>query len=366
VGANRAPDGAIAEAIRASRTFAGPRLAVDLPSGLHADSGARLGADAVQATHTLSLLALKPGLFTGEGRELAGEIWHDDLGVDAGEEAPLARLAGRGAPGSDGAPARTHAQHKGSFGDVIVIGGDKGMSGAAQLAAASALAAGAGRVYLSPLDPDGQAAARPELMHRDAVWTDRQGLLSTATVVCGCGGGPAVAGVLDAVLRTAPRLVLDADALNAVSRGAALQDLLVRRARQGLATILTPHPLEAARLAGIDTAAVQADRLGTAVRLAARFGCTVLLKGSGTVLASPGTLPRINPTGNAMLATAGTGDVLAGWIGGLWSQQPSAQGVAPALAAAWRHGAAADAAQAAGDTGPLRAACLIEAMRQLR
>jgi hydroxyethylthiazole kinase-like uncharacterized protein yjeF len=123
--------------------------------------------------------------------------------------------------------------------------------------------------------------------------------------------------------------------------------------------VLTPHPLEAARLLGCSTAEVQADRLAAAQALAQRFGCVVLLKGSGSVVAAPHTPPCINPTGNALLATAGTGDVLAGWLGGLWAQQPDTPRAA-AVAAAWQHGHAADLAAAAGQTQPLRALDLVE------
>ena len=146
--------------------------------------------------------------------------------------------------------------------------------------------------------------------------------------------------VLPRVLALAQRLVLDADALNAVATDTALQQALAARARQGKGTILTPHPLEAARLLGTDTGAVQAHRLVAAERLADRFGCVVVLKGSGSVIAVPGQSPAINPTGNARLATAGTGDVLAGLIGAQW-----AAGMDPlraATEAVYAHGQAAD------------------------
>lgn len=373
LGASRAPEDTIARAIGWSLAQPSPVLAVDLPSGLHAETGARLGTEAVQATHTLSLLVLKPGLFTGQGRELAGQIWHDDLGIGAellAQEAALARL-GAGVAGSPGtglqASGRRHAQHKGSFGDVLVIGGAPGMAGAARLAARAALAAGAGRVYLSPLDA-GEAAyqARPELMHRPQAWLQPQGLLSQATVVCGCGGGSAVAEVLPTVLAHAPRLVLDADALNAVAGDAALQQALTSRARRGQPSVLTPHPLEAARLLGCTTAQVQADRLNAALQLAARLDAVVVLKGSGSVIAAPGRLPVINTTGNALLATAGTGDVLAGWLGGGWIPSAAHDGWPVALEAVRRHGAAADEALRQGLQGPLRAADLVEAMLHTR
>jgi hydroxyethylthiazole kinase-like uncharacterized protein yjeF len=166
-----------------------------------------------------------------------------------------------------------------------------------------------------------------------------------------------------------PRLVLDADALNAIAAEPTLQKQLQARAARGWATVLTPHPLEAARLLQCDATTVQGDRLRAAALLVERFGATVLLKGSGSVIATPGQLPRLNATGNAALATAGTGDVLAGWTAGLWSQARPTDGRAAsetagnvAAAAASQHGHAADDWLAKGHTGPLRAADLIEAL----
>nr|WP_310740806.1 NAD(P)H-hydrate dehydratase [Aquincola sp. J276] len=368
LGARRAPEGAVAAAIGRTALHRGPLLAVDLPSGLHAETGAPLGETVVRATDTLSLLALKPGLFTGQGRELCGRLWHDDIGVDEPQralQAPLARLAPTLA-GAGSLLRRQHAQHKGSFGDVVVIGGAPGMAGAARLAGRAALAAGAGRIYLSLLDPEAAGDdGRPELMHRPAAWSDTAGLLTAATVVCGCGGGQAVAALLPPVLEHVPRLVLDADALNAIAADATLQQALAARARRGQHTVLTPHPLEAARLLGCSAAQVQADRLNAALQIAARLQVVVVLKGSGTVLAAPARLPMINATGNALLATAGTGDVLAGWLGGRWAPTPGEDGWLPALDSVRLHGAAADAAAAAGRRGPLRAAELVEAMLAL-
>jgi hydroxyethylthiazole kinase-like uncharacterized protein yjeF len=144
-------------------------------------------------------------------------------------------------------------------------------------------------------------------------------LLAASTVVCGCGGGDRVREVLPPLLTHAGRLVLDADALNAVAADTALATLLARRAGRGLDTLLTPHPLEAARLLHTTAAQVQQDRLSATRQMAAQFGATVLLKGSGTIIAAPGQISCINATGNAALASAGTGDVLAGWCGGLWA-----------------------------------------------
>jgi len=152
--------------------------------------------------------------------------------------------------------------------------------------------------------------------------------------------------VLAQVLQQATRLVLDADALNAIAADAALQGLLRARSDQpDCATVLTPHPLEAARLLGCDTAQVQADRLAAARTLANSFGCTALLKGSGSIIASPDQAPRINPTGNALLATGGTGDVLAGLVGAHLAAAPRADAMAAfeaACHACWQHGATAD------------------------
>jgi hydroxyethylthiazole kinase-like uncharacterized protein yjeF len=173
----------------------------------------------------------------------------------------------------------------------------------------------------------------------------------------------AVAATLPALLHHVPRLVLDADALNAVAADASLLARLRQRAAHGHATLLTPHPLEAARLLGQTTAEVQANRLAAASALATKCHAAVVLKGSGSVLASPGALPCINPSGNAALATAGTGDVLAGWAAGLWAQRPSDSPEAVAQQAVWQHGRAADLhAEHAAPGAPLTASALINAL----
>lgn len=359
LGTRREPSGDLATAIMAINTTGKPVLAVDLPSGLHADTGMPVGEHAVRATATLALLSLKPGCFTGHGRDHTGEVWLDALGVNAGP--PSAWLTGAPA-----LPRRLHASHKGSHGDVVVVGGAFGMVGAAWLAARAALAAGAGRVYCSPLD---EAASlldtrQPALMGRRAWWTGAPQTLANATVACGCGGGDTVRATLPVLLSNVGHLLLDADALNAISDDGMLQQLLQQRAARGRPTLLTPHPLEAARLLQSTCDAVQADRVAAATSLAARYACTVLLKGSGTVMAAPGELPRINATGNAALATAGSGDVLAGWAAGLWAQHPDQSALDIAAMAAWQHGRAADRWPAAARGAPLRAHDLVEALAQ--
>jgi hydroxyethylthiazole kinase-like uncharacterized protein yjeF len=359
VGASRAPGGALAEGIRALNALRCPALAVDLPSGLDAGTGQALGVDAVIASHTLALLTLKPGLFTAVGRDHAGATWLEDLGVDSSADAPSAWLSGNG-----GIAPRRHAQHKGSFGDVAVVGGAPGMVGAALLAARAAHAAGAGRVYVELLDRTATALQldpiRPELMFRHDWARGAADTIAGSTVVCGCGGGDAVRTPLPRLLSLAHRLVLDADALNVLAADAVLAALLHARAARGRATVLTPHPLEAARLLGGTTAEVQADRLRAAQALADRFACVVVLKGSGSVIAAPGETPRINATGNAALASAGTGDVLAGWLAGRWAQCAASDEAATAFGAARQavaeHGAAAEPQP----PGALRAGDLIE------
>jgi hydroxyethylthiazole kinase-like uncharacterized protein yjeF len=220
------------------------------------------------------------------------------------------------------------------------------MTGAALLAARAALHAGAGRVFVALLDADiadhrmTVDPVQPELMFRSLETLP----LREQTVVCGCGGGEAVRHVLPQVLSQALRLVLDADALNAIAVDTSLQTLLIARSKRGskhqITTVLTPHPLEAARLLGMSTAQVQADRMAAAQTLADRFACVVVLKGAGSVIAALGVIPHINASGNAKLATAGTGDVLAGIVGAVLAGGEAA--FTAACIATYRHGAAAD------------------------
>lgn len=332
------------------RASGAPRLCIDVPTGLDADTGhiadgekdvAQAGAGRI---FTLSLLTLKPGLFTAHGRDSAGEVWCDDLGVETRQPADAWLLGGDRVTLSSRALA-AQASHKGSFGDVAVMGGESTdsshMAGAALLAARAALHGGAGRVYVALLGFKGESAmtvdpVQPELMFRSPDALD----LKNQVVVCGCGGGDAVRAVLPRVLSTAPRLVLDADALNAIAADSQLQTLLRARHDRSYATVLTPHPLEAARLLGTTTAKVQADRLKAATQLSDMCKAVVVLKGSGTVIAAPADISCINLTGNAMLATAGTGDVLAGMVGAVMAG--GQQAFDAACSAVFAHGRLAD------------------------
>jgi hydroxyethylthiazole kinase-like uncharacterized protein yjeF len=251
-------------------------------------------------------------------------------------------------------PVRPIDAHKGRFGDLLVIAGAPSMRGAATLALLGAQAVGAGRLYLGlapELDPDHGIdtpadPVRPELMARRVDTADPDaarglGPASALVVGCGLGRGPVSLRVLAAALGHPAALVLDADGLNGIAADARLFERLASRAAAGRPSVLTPHPLEAARLLGVLTADVQRDRIGAAHRLAVACGACVVLKGPGTVIALPDGRWSVNASGGPILSVAGTGDVLAGVIGGLL-----AAGLAPADAAAcgaWLHGAAGDA-----------------------
>ncbi len=315
-----------------------PVLALDVPSGLDADTGAVIGPDgvAVRASCTLTFIGDKPGLHTFAGRDVAGHVLVAPLGIDVALLPAAACLLNAPALFAGHLAPRPHNTHKGSFGDVAIVGGAAGMAGAPVLAARAALFCGAGRVFVASIDP-GPAfdSVHPEIMFRDAAGFD----ITRCTLVLGPGmGSSAQAGsMLSKALAGSAPLVIDADALNLIAASAELQARL--SARQA-AAILTPHPLEAARLLGVTAPVVQGDRLAAARELAARFGKIVVLKGSGSIIAEPGGMAVINPTGNPGLATGGTGDVLAGTCGALLAQGWPAREAA--LGAVWMHGAAAD------------------------
>ena len=335
-------EGVMADWLSLINSSDSPVLCVDTPSGLCTDTGHMSLIRTQSQEHTLNFnqkrftltfLGLKPGLFTGAGKDYSGEVWLDTLDwIDTAQ-----RQVSLGAhPLTDPViylnstpriTSRAHNSHKGTYSDVVVLGGAKGMQGAAVLAATSALHMGAGRVYLCYLDESpSNIGLNPALMTR--FLSDLPALiLEPASFVCGCGAGKEITTHLRLVLSTSKNLVLDADALNAVAEDEQFKKLLSARSASGLHTVLTPHPLEAARLLGITTQQVQVDRVQCAKDLARVFRCAVVLKGSGTVIAQYDGLNHkhservcINPTGCALLASAGTGDVLAGMIAALLAQ----------------------------------------------
>ncbi len=347
---------AVIEALNASGR---PVLAIDVPSGLNADTGQPMGC-AVHALLTTTFIGRKRGLYTGEGPEFAGEIEFDALGVpglvhDAvptrvtllGLEALLEQLG-----------PRPRTAHKGRFGHVLVVGGAPGFSGAARMAAEAAARTGAGLVSLAT-HPEHAAFAtllRPELMpHAVAGPEDLVPLLERATVVAvgpGLGRGAWGSALLSRLLEQDAPLVVDADALNLLATEPCRRDDWV----------LTPHPGEAARMLGCGTAEVQADRFAAVEALAERYGGTIVLKGAGTLVREPEGGIGVCPLGNPGMASGGMGDVLTGIIAGL-----IAQGLFPAGAAALGvclHAAAADLAAGEGERG-LLASDVIARLRSL-
>ncbi|WAL80828.1 NAD(P)H-hydrate dehydratase [Pandoraea sp. XJJ-1] len=343
-----------------------PVLAIDIPSGLAAATGV-VDGPVIHADVTMAMLGASPGLLTGMGRDVAGDVLIATLGTDEVLAAvrsgrPDGQAIATSAPAAFGAhlPQRHHASHKGSYGSLAVLGGHEGMIGAPLLCARAGLMTGAGRVYVGFVAHDAPAwdPQHPELMLRHAENLDLA-TMQAVSVGPGLGTSAASAACLSRALALDDTpLVIDADALNLLAAEPALAERVRRRAGP---TVLTPHPLEAARLAGGDVARVQSDRLACARALAQRFDATIVLKGSGSVI-DDGTHAWINTTGNAGLATAGTGDVLTGAIGALLAQgMPAPQA---ALAAVWLHGRAAERCAAAG-AGPagLTASELLPAMR---
>jgi ADP-dependent NAD(P)H-hydrate dehydratase / NAD(P)H-hydrate epimerase len=313
-------------------------LSLDVPSGIDADTGALVGDIAVRATHTLTFIALKPGLLTGPALDYVGELHLAPLGLDTSvvKSTMSAFNADNARDLMRTREPRANA-HKGTNGTLAIVGGANGMLGAALLASRAAMRLGAGKVKVGWLaNPFPQVDPQtPEVMMRSAA--DLLHDECTAIVIgCGLGVSGEAVRTLTKALKIEHALVLDADALNLIAESAELAKLVQKRKAP---TIITPHPAEAARLLGASTASVQSDRLRAARDLAKGYHCIAVLKGAGTVV-DDGTTTTINTTGNPLLATAGTGDVLAGMIGALLAQgYPTADAARVGVAL---HGAAAD------------------------
>lgn len=359
-GLDRPVEGAWGEAIAAVNAHPAPVLALDIPSGLHADTGCVLGS-AVRADLTVSFIGLKQGLFTADGPECCGRVVFEALDVPAAVYGWQVLAARRidWARFADLLPPRPRAAHKGCFGHVLVVGGDLGMAGASRLAGEAALRAGAGLVSVAtrPEHVAPIVAGRPELMtHGLAETADIEPLLTRASIVVlgpGLGRGAWGRALFDAVLGTAHPLLLDADALN----------LLAEAPRHRTDWILTPHPGEAARLLGVGTTEIHADRFAAAAALHARYGGVVVLKGAGTIVHSTGSRPpAVCSAGNPGMATGGVGDVLTGLIAGLAAQGLGADDAAEM--GVCLHAAAGDRAAAAGERG-LIASDLYAPLRRL-
>jgi hydroxyethylthiazole kinase-like uncharacterized protein yjeF len=359
IGLARAPEGPYAELIARANQLGAPILALDVPSGLDADTGVARGAT-IRATHTLTFLAHKPGLFTADGPDHAGRIHLDTLGVRV--EQPPAGWLLTGDEVAGLLPRRRRNTHKGSFGAVGVLGGATGMVGAPLLAGRAALKLGAGRVFVALLDEQAPSVdpVQPELMlRRPEDLFDAP--LTTLVVGPGLGQSAAAARWLAQALELPLPLVVDADALNLIAQRPELAALTAARTQP---TLLTPHPGEAARLLACEPQTVSAGRIEAAIRLSTLLSAFVALKGAGTVCAMPDGSWFINTSGNPGLASAGTGDVLAGMVGALLAQGLTARDAL--LAAVYFHGAAADRllCQGKGPVG-LTASELADAARAL-
>ena len=347
IGLARDPQGEYAKLVALANSQTCPVLALDIPSGLESDTGRVLG-HAVRATHTITFIAMKPGLLTLDGPDYCGAVTVADLGLDPRNTvAPGAWLA---APElfANLLKPRPRNFHKGQAGSVCVLGGASGMTGAALLAGRAALMLGSGRVYVGMLAPEAPAVdtTTPELMLRhpdEALGMELDALVAGP----GLGQGERAETLVGAALASEMPCVLDADALNLIAESGDLKQACARRRAD---TLATPHPAEAARLLGVKTSEVQQDRRAAAQRLARELHAHVVLKGTGAILVARDGHWFINTSGNSGMASAGMGDVLSGILGSLLGQ--GFTGEAALVLGTHLHGIAADEAVRTG-VGPV-------------
>ncbi|HEX2494986.1 MAG TPA: NAD(P)H-hydrate dehydratase [Steroidobacter sp.] len=345
-GLSRPLDGRAASQVNAINACGAPVLSLDIPSGLHADTGEALGA-AIIAERTVTFMGLKLGFYTGVGQDHTGTVLFDALDVPADALSCVAPAAVRISEEEVRAalPRRPRTAHKGANGRVLVLGGGRGMPGAARMAGEAALRVGAGLVTIAtrPENVAAIAGMRPELICRAVERPDElTSLIERADVLAvgpGLGQDEWARAMFDAAVGSDKAMVLDADGLN----------LLAQRPSANARWVLTPHPGEAARLLGSTVAQVQADRLGAGRALIARYQATVVLKGAGTLVASEASLPAICDRGNPGMASAGMGDVLTGVIAGLIAQGVDSQ--AAARVGVLVHAMAGDKAARRGERG---------------
>ncbi|MBC3872280.1 NAD(P)H-hydrate dehydratase [Undibacterium flavidum] len=344
IGLKRPLEGAIASLIthinNNNPNHQTPILALDIPSGLNVDTGTIPGDQhkALQATHTISFIANKVGLHTAQGKDYAGQVHIDGLGLAPTIYPPAYAHLLTEKTFINSMPKRQHDSHKGTYGTVLVVGGNNGMTGAPLLAGRAALYCGAGRVHLgflgnfNPVDH-----LHPELMCRSA--EDSDYISAIVAIGPGLGSTDNAKLQLQRALQESTALVIDADALNLIASHEYLQELVKRRSQQDLRTIITPHPLEVARLLKTTVPQIQADRCTAAKKLVDIFQACVILKGAGSIIADADYL-WINSSGNPALATAGTGDVLTGVCAALLAQGLGATHAA--CLAVYLHGKGAD------------------------
>jgi len=321
-GIDRAVRGEFRGAIAWLNQLACPKLAIDIPSGLNADTGCVMGC-AVRARNTVTFVGRKRGMYTADGPDHCGSISFDQLAIPAEAVTEQSESAGKLLTMdslSDALKPRPRNSHKGSFGHVLAVGGIEGMSGAIRLCGEAALRSGAGRVTLAT-DPAHAGVInldRPELMVK-AIGGEAEllAVLERDFVLAvgpGLGATDWSGSLLKTCIESETALVVDADGLNLLAQQS-LKDPVYRDR-----WILTPHPAEAARLLNCKVPQIQQDRVKAATAIAKRFGACVVLKGCGTVVADVSGEYSLCPAGNPGMATAGSGDVLTGIIAALLAQ----------------------------------------------
>ncbi|MEN4669967.1 bifunctional ADP-dependent NAD(P)H-hydrate dehydratase/NAD(P)H-hydrate epimerase [Pantoea agglomerans] len=356
-GSHRAPEEPYATLIQQANAHAAPKLAIDMPSGLSARNGTAPG-EVINASHTLSVVALKPGQITGKARDYIGELYYADLGLAAflaGEVAPIARYDASAL--TRWLKPRKPTSHKGSHGRLLVVGGDAGTAGAVRMTAEAALRSGSGlvRVLTHKDNIIPILTARPEIMVDELTDERLTEALEWADVIAiGPGLGQRDWGkrALKRVASSEKPMLWDADALN----------LLAISAEKRQNRIITPHPGEAARLLNTETSEIESDRLHAAQTLAQRYGGVVVLKGAGTLIASEQGEMAFADVGNAGMASGGMGDLLSGIIASLVGQKLTLFDAACAGCVA--HGAAADAVAAERGTRGMLATDLLDLLWQ--
>ncbi len=358
-GLERPVDGAFADAVHAINAHGAPVMALDIPTGIHGDSGATLGS-AVRADLTVTFVGLKAGLFVGDGPAHVGVLEFAGLDVPTNCYRPASALLRRidDAAFARHFAARARAAHKGDFGHVLIVGGGAGMPGAVRLCGEAALRTGAGLVSIAT-HPDHAAiivAARPELMaHAIEDAADLEPLIERASVVAfgpGLSQSHWASALLERVASCGLPAVWDADALNLLAAAPATAD----------DRVITPHPGEAGRLLGTSTRDVQADRIAAVRALAERYGGTAVLKGAGTLVSSGNGAPWVSTAGNPGMASPGMGDALTGIIAALIAQGLSIEEAA--VVGVEAHARAGDIAARDGERG-LLATDLIAALRDV-
>ncbi len=309
-----------------------PKLALDVPSGLDSDNG-RICGSALRADHTLTFIGLKPGLYTADGPDYAGQLHLDTLGIDPAALPATPGIALTQRESRHQLPARRQNSHKGQYGHIAILGGVGGMVGACLIAGRAALQQGAGRVTLGLLDE----RVVVDYLEPRLMFAVPENLLAQNPDVLAIGPGlgqqPRAYMLLKIALAAPCPLLLDADALNLL---ASHPELASQAARRSAPTLLTPHPGEAARLLGVSVTEIQANRIGAACNLSAKFKAHATLKGAGTVIAHPDGRYAINTSGGPWLAQAGSGDRLTGMAAALLGQGMAAGDALEA--AVWLHG----------------------------